>query len=599
MNIEKEIQNYITAKENNGAILITGKWGCGKTYLLKTIVEKYNKDDKYLLSLVSLFGIESIDNFHRSIKETVFFSRGFEGNSNIIKDNFKKFKQATKPLFDAFGEMSKIVKGVGTAINLNWQDFFTVNDEVECVHNGELIKKKLVLILDDFERSKVDLIALMGAINDYCENKNIKVIVVADEDHINGNEYKDFKEKLISRTIRIVPEHKDIVRSIIFNYNETESGYCNFLKRNMGLILQLFSESNTENLRSLKSLFLDFERVFGLWKTTNIPTDVLPKVFYNYGAILFTVKSGEYKEGPYGDLFADDKIRKAYNNWDGAHKLSSLKRWAINGIWDEKDFVDEVRQKYGAVKMSAEERFLHIHFWGLDQETITKGMPVVLKKAYEGQLSRNGLIDLFQKIYAMKEYGVDFPCEVDFDKIYAGFEIRRSKILSSEIVEPQLRRSAFREHIPEECKVLYESITKFDDYLTAFNNKKVVFNYLQLDSKISEYSLNGLIVGYFDKQLLEQVWVAFTNADNSKKRDIIRVVKNLGFKDQFYSTYSDMQKSVENFNDFKTRLENYKTIISDGMTVAIINESIREIDNLIAEITEVIQLLSEKTIKDN
>ena len=127
----------------------------------------------------------------------------------------------------------------------------------------------------------------------------------------------------------------------------------------------------------------------------------------------------------------------------------------------------------------------------------------------------------------------------------------------------------------------------------------MIFDYLKPDSKISEYSLNGLIVGCFDKQLLEQVWWAFTNADNSKKRDIIRVVTNLGFKDQFYSTSSDMQNSVENFNDFKTRLENYKTKVSDGMTVAIINESIREIDNLTAEITDVIQLFSEKTTKDN
>lgn len=134
MNIEKEIQNYITTKENNGAILITGKWGCGKTYLLKSIVDKYNKEDEYLLSLVSLFGIDSIDNFHRVIKETVFFARGFEGNSNLIKDNFKKFKQATKPLLDAFGEISKIAKGVNTAINLNWQDFFTVGSEIECFH---------------------------------------------------------------------------------------------------------------------------------------------------------------------------------------------------------------------------------------------------------------------------------------------------------------------------------------------------------------------------------------------------------------------------------------------------------------------------------
>lgn len=597
MKIEQEIQNYITTNENNGALLITGKWGCGKTYLLKSIISRMNKEDKFLLSLVSLFGIDSIDGMHKAVKESVFFSRGFENHSETIKKNFKKFKDRAKPLLDAFKESSKVINGINTALNLNWQDFFAIENEVECLHEKRHVKKKLVLIFDDFERSKVNRIELMGAINDYCENKNIKVILVADEAQINSQqeEYKEFKEKLISRTARIVPEYKSIIRSIITHYNETESGYCNFLKQNMDLILQVFDESESENLRSLKSFFLDFERVFALWKKNDIPLEFLPKVFYNFGAILFTVKSGKYKkDDKYGDLFADDNIRKSYKNWEGFHKLSVLKYWIVDGVWDEESFVQEARHKYDVKEISDEQRFILCDFWGLEQENIVKGMPIVLENAYNGNLDRNGLVELFQKIYAMKKYEVPFPCDVDYSKIVEGFEIRRRKILSSEIQEPKMRRSAFREYIPDECKTLYEDITKFEEYLIAFENKKKVIEYLNADSQISEYSLNGLIIGFLDEQLIEHFLVAFTHADNYKKRSLAKVIINLGYKDQFYSSPQDMQESINNFEVLKKRLNDYKTILEDCMTIAIVNETTKEIDALIGEIKEVLELLQEQ-----
>ncbi len=596
MNVEQEIQNYITANENSGALLITGKWGCGKTYLLKSIIKTINDGDKYLLSLVSLFGVDSIDSMHKTIKESVFFARGFENNSETIKNNFKKFKDRAKPLLDAWEESSKVIKGINTALNINWQDFFTIQDEIECMHEKQRIRKKLVLIFDDFERSKVDRIELMGAINDYCENKNIKVILVADEEHINNEEgeYKEFKEKLISRTVRIMPEYENIIRSIVTSYNETETGYCNFLKRNMELILQVFSESKTENLRSLKSFFLDFERVFAAWKNNNIPTDFLPKVFYNFGAILFVVKSGNYKsDEKYGGLFADDKIRDNYKNWDSSHKLSALKHWIVDGVWDEEGFVEEAKRKYDIKEISDDQKFLLCDFWALEQQNIVNGMPIVLESAYSGQLNRNELVELFQKIYAMKKYEVPFPCSVEYSQIVDGFEVRRKKILSSEIQEPKLRRSAFREYIPEECKLLYDDMTKFEEYLIAFENKKKVIEYLNPDSKISEYSLNGLIVGFFDGQLLEHFWVAFANADNYKKRELARVIINLGYKDRFYSSPQDMQESINNFDELKKRLKDYKAIISDCMTIAIVNETIKEIDEIIKEISENLELLKQ------
>lgn len=42
----------------------------------------------------------------------------------------------------------------------------------------------MVLFFDDFERSKLDRIELMGVINEYSENRKVKVIIIADEEKI-------------------------------------------------------------------------------------------------------------------------------------------------------------------------------------------------------------------------------------------------------------------------------------------------------------------------------------------------------------------------------------------------------------------------------
>lgn len=54
----EEIENYIKEQEQNGALLVTGKWGSGKTYLMRQIERKLNQGPQYLMAVVSLFGIE-------------------------------------------------------------------------------------------------------------------------------------------------------------------------------------------------------------------------------------------------------------------------------------------------------------------------------------------------------------------------------------------------------------------------------------------------------------------------------------------------------------------------------------------------------------
>ena len=69
MNIELELDEFIKAELNTGALMITGKWGCGKTHFIKKFAHKYNQNKKYAVAVISLFGIDNIKDFNERIKE--------------------------------------------------------------------------------------------------------------------------------------------------------------------------------------------------------------------------------------------------------------------------------------------------------------------------------------------------------------------------------------------------------------------------------------------------------------------------------------------------------------------------------------------------
>lgn len=67
--INESIKTYLTM-ENTGALLITGEWGCGKTYYLKNKLftkefDLINTDgDTFIPIIVSLFGVTDLKEIH-------------------------------------------------------------------------------------------------------------------------------------------------------------------------------------------------------------------------------------------------------------------------------------------------------------------------------------------------------------------------------------------------------------------------------------------------------------------------------------------------------------------------------------------------------
>ena len=281
MNVTSEIKSYIELKETCGALLLTGKWGCGKSYIMHQLADSLNGEDQYAVAIVSLFGVQSIEELDKKVKEAILYVRTINKSENDSSSKVSALIKNAKKLSSELSDVWQGFRGINAALSINLYDFFDIKSELLCFSkNGKtMVSKTLVLVFDDFERSKQDKTILLGTINNYCENKKIKTILIADENHIDEEAYKEFKEKVISHTIKIAANYSEIIQCIVRDYKETVVGYCAFLEKHQDTIKEIFGESKSDNLRTLKIWLTDFERVYKLWIELDLPLKDIDQVF--------------------------------------------------------------------------------------------------------------------------------------------------------------------------------------------------------------------------------------------------------------------------------------------------------------------------------
>ena len=588
MNTSQEIMNYITQKAHNGALLVTGKWGSGKSFLIRNIITEINQGKEYLGVCVSLFGIDTIHELHKRVKEAVAVGMSFEQVPGTLKKMVGKVKATLTPIAEVLSEYSDVAKGINTALSIRWQDFFSIEKRVKCYKDKEFIDKELVLFFDDFERCKIDRIDLMGAINEYSESKNIKIILIADEDHISKEEYEDFKEKLISRTIKLTSNYESAIEAILDSYEETMPGYQAFLKENNDVIKSGFYDSNTENLRSLKAFLADYERVYEVWYNSDVPTEAEKDILYAFGAKTFAVKSGTYtKDEEYGYVYSNTELHKQFPRLSGIPELQSLHNWIVDGIWDKDFFMQEINDKYNTAEMTPVQKFLNYSFWDLQQSIIEEGMPIAVEMAYNGELSQDQLIHLLDQIFILRDNGFPFPCDVNYSKIEQGLKKRIQMIHERKRTEPKSYLFTTKDNIEPEAYHLLSEIEKLPKKIAALNNYNSFSDYLNGENRVTSYSLNHKIIHCFDSELLELFSDTYFQSNSSSKREMITTLQSLSFDDEDYSSQEEREETIKNFKLLQDRLSDDKENESDYVIKSLNKYFITNLDEMIRQVERV------------
>lgn len=181
------IKNYLENDKTRSAIMLTGAWGCGKSYYIQnTLAPALIKDSVNRCIVVSLYGLKNLEALSKSIYLEV-----------RAKALFKKSE--TVSAAKIFGKT--IIKGVASFFGV---DINVSEDDLNKLYQSIDLTNKLI-VLEDLERSGIDIIEIMGYVNNLVEQDGVKVLLVANENEIIKYEDKEEKDKDSKKIIIKVP----------------------------------------------------------------------------------------------------------------------------------------------------------------------------------------------------------------------------------------------------------------------------------------------------------------------------------------------------------------------------------------------------------
>ncbi|MEE0866299.1 MAG: P-loop NTPase fold protein [Clostridia bacterium] len=339
----ESILDYIRADYTDYAIMINGEWGSGKTHFwnnkIRNKIESLQLNGKrYTTIYMSLYGISNLEDISKKI---------FMETTQLMDKNLRKFMtskgQETIPEYAKTGiDMANFFGVTQSSNKLDYTDFFATDDKVLC--------------FDDLERANVDVIDILGYINNFVEHDHIKTIIICNEkelatklkssnlemktfiatylldkqnelnksdkpmvekiqdkiEHVfdKANDYERIKEKLIGETFEYAPKFDYIINGILMRY-ENNKDLIRFLRANTKLIINTFHRSGTRNLRILKHALNDFKKVYEMVNKTypNTNNRVMQTMLIFTIAVSFEIKAGKITKEKFTNINDNEEYK--------------------------------------------------------------------------------------------------------------------------------------------------------------------------------------------------------------------------------------------------------------------------------------------------
>ena len=339
----ESILDYVRADYTDYAIMINGEWGSGKTYFWNNKIRKkidslQLNGKRYTTIYMSLYGISNLEEISKKI---------FIETTQLMDKNMRKYMNATGqqsiPEYAKTGlDMANLFGVTQNGDKVDYSKFFSTDDKVLC--------------FDDLERANVDVIDILGYINNFVEHDHIKTIIICNEKELatklkstnlemktfiatylldkegdlsktdkpmvekiqdkieyvfdKANDYERIKEKLIGETFEYAPEFNYIINGILMRY-ESNPDLIRFLREHTNYITSTFNKSGTRNLRILKHALNDFKKVFEMvnkfYPNTNYR--VLQTMLIFTIAISFEIKAGKVTKDKFINILDNEEYK--------------------------------------------------------------------------------------------------------------------------------------------------------------------------------------------------------------------------------------------------------------------------------------------------
>ena len=609
-----ELEYYCEQENPTGALMLTGEWGSGKTYLVDQILSK-TLAETHIIIRISLFGISSIDAAFAAVKQS--WLEAYLENSGKIGAVLPKVLKAK----DDIANLAKTLDSTtGAVLAVDIAKFISISKSI-----GD---KTVVLVFDDLERRRIDTVDLLGVINEYCENQGFHTIIISNEPELLKREntdsdakpseairYDEIKEKIVCRTIEIIPDYDAAVESIVEKYATEDNAYKQFLKGHITELQNLFSAgipmTNTEfdetsldneklaeiqaahnphNLRSFRCAIQDFHRIYCLLNSQGIGKP-LEEWLYTFVMFTMAAKAGIIVDSErYGTFFSDIGVSQIYPAfYKDKYMLDFEKAWVFHGRWDENEAISQIQAYIETQKAATPYDVVRTYSLGyINDEELIEGFPKVLDSAYGGELSLDDYILLIENIVSARIHQVKLPSCVDWEQMQAGIKKQIESLEQSgeDVYGHRFTSKSNMEYFMTEEREAYMLIHKFrdEDSLMYAKNRKDFLDLLEEDCGLAFIKCRSKRFRCFDPQMADAIARAFSACSNAEKVTLLSDFKKMwGSKVQ--SPDTDLEKTLEGFCALKTILSHSKNDTPETKQIALslFNEFIAIIEKLISE----------------
>ena len=352
MSTLQELVRYCNEEKHLGALMLTGESGCGKTYLIEHDLTEELSETHFVVH-VSLLGVNTAEELEKDIREEyLMVCTPFLGKLKEERDRhpnlFTAINDVLRSLLPTKGNIASAVGSVDVL------DLVPLEPVVEDIHKKGVIKK-VVLVLDDLNRTQLDWRKFVGIVNEFCEIKGFATIAVGDMDAFRPPSkydvwlYKTVKEKTFCRTVRYTPDYGEIIHSIISQSTWQSEAYQDFLTENEEIVRNAFygpceeHDKKLDKYHHVRSLNCAMQEFFPLYEVlTELQVPEIGQYLYSFIVYMLLSRSGINRNGQPSFESTEEEIRLLYPDYRPELMPTEIRQWIEDGIWEKERIVSYI-----------------------------------------------------------------------------------------------------------------------------------------------------------------------------------------------------------------------------------------------------------------